>query len=367
MKLEPIKILLVDDIEENLVMLEALLRRDGLEILQARSGAEALELLLVHEVSLALLDVQMPELDGFELAELMHGAERTRHVPIIFITAGAHDPQRVFKGYGTGAVDFLFKPIDSLVLKSKVDVFLELARQRRQLAHALQLNEIFVGIVGHDLRNPLGAIVAGTELLKMQLTEDRHQRVLQRMTSSSRRMHGMIEQLLDLTRSRLGGGLDLVRAPVQVETRELVQRAIEELRAQYPERDVRFDGPRPCTTHGDPDRLEQLFSNLLGNAITHGLPGTPVTARLTCDRHGIEIEIHNAGVIPPERLATLFEPFSARAARSSGLGLGLFIAQEIAKAHGGEIRVASSEPLGTTFLVWLPAYEEPVRAAMGGR
>src|SRR6185312_4058582 len=149
---EPIKYLLVDDTEENLIALDALLARDGLELLKARSGSEALELLLVHDVALALLDVQMPDMDGFELAELMRGAERTKHVPIIFITAGARDPRRVFKGYETGAVDFLYKPIDPHILRSKVEVFLELARQRQELANALHLNELFVGMVGHDLR-----------------------------------------------------------------------------------------------------------------------------------------------------------------------------------------------------------------------
>src|ERR1044071_870504 len=123
MQLEPLKILIVDDTPENLVVLEALLRRDGVELLGAASGAEALELLLVHEVALALVDVQMPDMDGFELAELMRGAARTKHVPIIFVTAGARTPQRIFKGYEAGAVDFLNKPIDADILRSKVDVF----------------------------------------------------------------------------------------------------------------------------------------------------------------------------------------------------------------------------------------------------
>src|ERR1043165_4653452 len=125
MQLEPLKILLVDDTPDNLVVLEALLRRDGVELLAARSGAEALELLLVHEVALALVDVQMPDMDGFELAELMRGAERTRHVPIIFITAGIREGQHVFKGYDAGAVDFLFKPIDPSILKHKTEVFFQ--------------------------------------------------------------------------------------------------------------------------------------------------------------------------------------------------------------------------------------------------
>ena len=103
------KCLLVDDLDENLLALDALLRRAGVELLHARSGPEALELLLEHDVALALLDVQMPEMDGFELAELMRGSERTRHVPIIFVTAGAHDQRRVFQGYESGAVDFLLQ------------------------------------------------------------------------------------------------------------------------------------------------------------------------------------------------------------------------------------------------------------------
>src|ERR1041385_7218007 len=139
---ESIKLLIVDDVAENLVALEALLRRDGVQTLCARSGAEALELLLAHEVAIAVIDVQMPEMDGFELAELMRGAERTKRVPIIFITAGTRDPQRVFKGYDTGAVDFLFKPVDPHILHTKVNVFLELARQRQELASALRLNEM---------------------------------------------------------------------------------------------------------------------------------------------------------------------------------------------------------------------------------
>jgi PAS domain S-box-containing protein len=128
------KILLVDDIEENLVALEALLRRDDAEVLIAHSGNEALELILLHEFSLALVDVQMPEMDGFELAELMRGTERSKYIPIIFVTAGAGDALRVFRGYESGAVDFLFKPIDSHILRQKADTFIRLDQQKKQLA-----------------------------------------------------------------------------------------------------------------------------------------------------------------------------------------------------------------------------------------
>jgi len=133
MAVEPVKFLLVDDVAENLIALEALLRRDGLEILMARSGNEALELLLVHEFALALLDVQLPEMDGFELAEYMRSTERTRRVPIIFLTAVATDERRRFMGYESGAVDYLIKPIDPHVLRRKAEVFFDLDQQRREL------------------------------------------------------------------------------------------------------------------------------------------------------------------------------------------------------------------------------------------
>ncbi|WP_143320631.1 response regulator, partial [Cellulomonas iranensis] len=121
--MEPVPFLLVDDLEENLISLEALLRRDDRLLMKARSGDQALEILLRQDVALALVDVQMPGLDGFELAELMRGNERTRHIPIIFVTAGIADGRRRFRGYEAGAVDFIQKPIEPDVLSSKVDVF----------------------------------------------------------------------------------------------------------------------------------------------------------------------------------------------------------------------------------------------------
>lgn len=135
-----VKVLLVDDIQENLVALEALLRRPDVEIITATSGPAALEQILLHEFGLAFLDVQMPDMDGFELAELMRGAERSKYIPIIFVTAGSSDAHRMFLGYESGAVDFLFKPIDPHVLKHKVDTFIKLQQQKEMLAR--QLNRI---------------------------------------------------------------------------------------------------------------------------------------------------------------------------------------------------------------------------------
>jgi signal transduction histidine kinase len=373
MNSDPIKFLLVDDIEENLIALEALLRREGLELLKARSAREALELLLVHDVALALLDVQMPEMDGFELAELMRGAERTKHIPIIFVTAGAHDQQRVFKGYETGAVDFLFKPIDPRVLKGKADVFYELYRQRTEYAHALRLNEMFVGILGHDLRNPLGAVMMGAQLLEHQLPEEGHRRTVKRMLSAGQRMNGMIDQLLDLTRARLAGGLGFMRVRSPIEVAALVQRTLDELRIAHPECRVVMETIGDSSTSGDPDRLLQLFSNLLANALHHGAKGKAVKVVVDGSVGDIVVEVTNDGAIAPELLPSVFDPFRRRETKttSGGLGLGLFICQQIVLAHGGAISVHSTESEGTTFSVRLPrrvvSERQPAALSEGAR
>ena len=159
MQPEPTKILAVDDVEENLTALEALLADEGVTLIKARSGVQALELLLVEDVALALLDVQMPGMDGFELAELMRGTERTRRVPIIFLTAVATDERRQFRGYESGAIDYLFKPVDPHILRHKVALFVELFQQRQELArerdsHAAALARI----QAHGDNSPLAIV-----------------------------------------------------------------------------------------------------------------------------------------------------------------------------------------------------------------
>ena len=365
---DAVKFLLVDDSQENLVALEALLRRDGLQLLQARSGAEALELLLIHEVALAILDVQMPDMDGFELAELMRGAERTKHVPIIFLTAGARDPQRVFKGYEAGAVDFLFKPIEPHALKSKADVFFQLQKQKIELAHHLRTNEIFVGILGHDLRNPLNAILTSAALLERRLDDQANLRTLRRMVSSAGRMQEMIDQLLDLTRARLAGGIGFIGVRRRLDLAELVGRAADELRTIAPERNVTVTASGDCQTAGDATRLLQVFSNLLSNALHHGTPGTAVSIELTGSEDKIVMVVRNQGAIPPALLPVVFDPFRGTRASSGshGLGLGLFISQQIVTAHGGAIVVESSPEAGTAFTLTFPRKDPLGRQTVDG-
>jgi signal transduction histidine kinase len=352
------KCLLVDDLEENLLALSALLRAPGVELLKARSGREALELLLEHEVALALVDVQMPELDGFELAELMRGTERTRHVPIIFVTAGAREPQRMFQGYELGAVDFLYKPIEPHVLQSKVKVFFDLYRQRQQLRDqmdtlrdTLRMNEMFIAILSHDLRNPLNAVLTGAELL-LRTTQDPSTRtVVERIRSAGRRMGGLVNDVLDMARSRVGSGILLTPAPLNLG--ELVQRLVAE---HHHDATIRVELRGNLDGHWDPGRLAQAVSNLLGNAVQHGAAHGAIDVGVNGeDSEVLSVSISNAGGIPPSVRGRLFDPFRGRDARGSenGLGLGLYIVKQIALAHGGNVSLAPDEER-TTFTLELP-------------
>jgi signal transduction histidine kinase len=355
---EPIKILVVDDVPQNLAAIDAVLARPDLELLNARSGNEALELLLVHQVALALMDVRMPGMDGFELAELMRGTERTRDVPIIFMTAASNDPLRTFRGYEAGAVDFLHKPIDPLILQSKVGVFVELYSQRRrmesqleELQRALKLNETFAAVLGHDLRNPLNAISMGAETLLQVSGEPKVKSIAERLRSSTRRMAKMIEQLLDVARIR-AGGVSLAMHPGNLA--DVCGTIREELEsAQGAQRiNVSCNGNTAATF--DPDRLSQVFSNLIGNALQHSAPDTPVAVTIDgADSRVVTVRITNEGSIPSERLATLFEPFQSAGAQG-GLGLGLYIARQFVQAHGGDVTAGAEPARHTTFEFSIP-------------
>jgi two-component system, sensor histidine kinase and response regulator len=357
-----VKCLLVDDLEENLVALSALMRSDDVETLQARSGAEALDLLLSHDVALALLDVQMPDMNGFELAELMRGSERTRHVPIIFLTAGVRDQHRMFKGYESGAVDFLYKPIEPHILRNKADVFFQLYRQKQQLVRelherteTLRLNEMFAAVLGHDLRNPLGAILTGAHLIQRSSNQDNVRETAGRMLSSGKRMSRLIDDLLDLTRARLAGGIALKRESVDFGA--LLHRVAKEQEAAFPDRHVDVAQEGDVTGDWDIDRLGQVASNLIGNALQHGGDSLPV--RVTLDGTDVDrvvLSVRNGGVIPTEMLPHLFDPFRGgqRAGRNEGLGLGLYIVQQIVHAHGGRVDVQSTPDTHTLFRVTVP-------------
>ncbi len=358
--LENVKILAVDDVEENLVALEALLTQPSIELIRASSGTEALEALLAHDIALALLDVQMPGMDGFELAELMRGSERTKHVPIIFLTAGAPDRTRLFQGYDAGAVDFLFKPIDPQLLSAKVDVFVELHRQKRQLASQLEqiqqaqrMSDLFVGVLGHDLRNPLSSIANGAALLELKADSPEETRKKARVIlNASRRMERLIQQLLDFALARVKGAIPI--EPVSLDLAKSARQVVSELDASL-NAHVELDAHGDTNGMWDADRMMQVISNLVSNAAEHGTSDAPI--RVSVDGGAPEqvlFSVENRGTIPRETLAVLFSPFKPRGRNSRGLGLGLYIVDQVVLAHGGRVSVDEPMPGKTRFVVRLP-------------
>jgi two-component system, sensor histidine kinase and response regulator len=367
-----VRILAVDDVEENLMALEALLDRPDVELLSARSAEHALELLLDAEVAIALVDVQMPRIDGFELAELMRGSPRTRRIPIIFLTAGPRDPTRMFRGYEAGAVDFLYKPLDPQILRSKIDVFIELHQQRAQLAqqvsllqNTIRVNETFAAVLGHDLRGPLSAVITGTELLRRNPESERVERVANRIFSSATRMSRMIDQLLDFARVR-HHRVEL--NPAQTHLDGLVERILLEQGEGGTTPGVapiRFESLGDTHGRWDVDRLLQVLANLVGNARRHGDPTVPISIRLDGSKPScVAIEVENGGAIDPDLMPRIFEPFLSSKTGSKtdgrtehatgGLGLGLYIVKEVVEAHGGTVTVRSDTARGTCFRVELP-------------
>ncbi len=222
---------------------------------------------------------------------------------------------------------------------------------------AAELREQFIAVLGHDLRNPLAAIDSGARLLMRTPLNGTAIDVLRLMQNSVKRMSGIIDNVLDFARGRLGGGLPLQRQLKPLET--TLMQVIEEARATWPERRIEtlFNFAKPFD--GDHGRLGQLLSNLLGNALTHGAETGPVRVQASHDEGGLELTVANSGEpIPPAALERLFQPFyrGEDPASLKGLGLGLFISSEIARAHGGRMDVASS-PKETRFTLKIPAQQ----------
>jgi signal transduction histidine kinase len=364
--LPPVKCLIVDDLDENLMALSALLARDDVELLTARSGREALELLLIHDVALAILDVRMPDMDGFELAELIRGSERTRHIPLIFVTAESREAHRVFRGYETGAVDFIYKPVEPHVLRNKAEVFFQLHRQRQQLSQelsdrteTLRLNEMFSALLAHDLRSPLSAILGSAHILRRRSTEKAALECAARILASGNRMAKLIEDMLDLARARLGGGITVKREPADF--RALVERVVREQQAAAPGRVIESVFEGDLNGHWDPERMAQVAANLIGNALTHGDPDSAVQVTLDgSDATCVTLAVKNAGTIPEVLVAHLFDPFRGgqnNSGRREGLGLGLYIVSQIVQAHGGSVTVETGAENVTTFRLCVPRTE----------
>jgi len=371
---KPIHLLLVDDLEENLLALEALLKRDGVVCLKARSGDEALELLLVHDFALALVDVQMPGMDGFQLAEFMRGNANARHIPIIFVTAGSADQQRRFRGYEAGAVDFIQKPVETDILKSKANVFIQLYRQRQEIlshrdelkAYAAALSAAdrrkndFIAMLGHELRNPVMAFRAGLQLLERQTDPERSALIHARMEVQAHHLSRLIEDLLDVARIDQGK-ISLKRERVTVQS--IIDSAVDTSRPKIDagRHDLTVDMPgSPIWLDGDFTRLSQVVSNLLTNAAKY----TPSEGRIQVSANRVEdrvrIDVADNGVgVPEEMQVRVFDLFTQSKGPDDrsreGLGIGLALVRELVEMHEGAVELESNGPgSGSRFTVWFP-------------
>lgn len=351
-------ILAVDDHPANLLALEAVLQPLGYPIVRANSGAEALKLLADHDFVLILMDVHMPDLDGYQTTALIRERERSRDVPVIFVTAVYNQPAHTHRGYALGAVDYITKPFDPEVLRGKVRALVLLytrgqRSERERSQEAERIKDLFLGAVGHDLRNPLNAILFASQLMLRDAdcgnaAHRTHTKIIGR---AGRRMQRMIEDILDLTRGQLAGGIPLSRQAMSMG--DVCRGVVDECRLAHPARVLELDVSGDVSGDWDPDRLERVVSNLVGNAAEH--QAGPVHVRVSDRGERVVLEVQNGGKpIEPEALPTLFEPFRRGDTRRDGLGLGLYIVSEIVRAHHGSVGVSSTSAEGTTFTVMLP-------------
>ncbi|MGY3255823.1 hybrid sensor histidine kinase/response regulator [Pseudomonas chlororaphis] len=385
------KLLIVDDLPENLLALEALIKREDRQVYKALSADEALSLLLQHEFAMAILDVQMPGMNGFELAELMRGTEKTKNIPIVFVSAAGRELDYAFKGYESGAVDFLHKPLDTHAVKSKVNVFVDLYRQSKamkqqvealeqsrreqeallkqlqatqnELEQAVRMRDDFMSIVAHEVRTPLNGLILETQLRKMHLardnasafTLDKMHAMVERDERQIKSLIRLIEDMLDISRIRTG---KLSIRPSRVDLVQLVRGLLENFAPQVEaaESSIALNAEDSVFGQWDEFRIEQVISNLLTNALRYGAK-SPIEVRVYSVDGQARVEVRDHGIgISEENQARIFQQFERVSVNHAvaGLGLGLFISEQIVTAHGGTIEVDSRIGEGALFRVCLP-------------
>lgn len=390
---DTVNILIVDDEPKNLIVLETVLDDPSYRLVRANSGDEALLALMANEFAVLVLDVRMPGMTGFELAQMIKDRKRTARIPIIFLTAYYNEDQHILTGYGSGAVDYLHKPVNPAVLRSKVSVFAELHRKGRALEAANRslhdLNETldrrvtertmallesearlmeanrrkdeFLATLAHELRNPLAPVRNAVQLLRMKAPDtarlDWASALIDRQVSS---MSRLIDDLMDVSRINQGRielrteCIELV--PVLQEaietTRPLIDEAGHELALSLP--------PEPVLVMGDRTRLAQAFMNLLNNAAKYTDRGGRIEIAMRQEEGEVFISFKDTGIgIAPDQLAGVFEMFSqvesALSRSRGGLGIGLSLTQRLIHMHGGEVMARSEGPgNGSEFVVRLP-------------
>jgi signal transduction histidine kinase len=392
-------VLVVDDSPANLIALGAVLKPLGVRIVEASSGEQALQRVAAETFAVVLLDVQMPEMDGFEVARRIRASDKPE-LPIIFLTAIYRDEAFARRGYAAGAADYITKPFDADVLRARVRAFVDLFHQRERLRHqevgartrerdeamaqladlleserqarreaevANHAKDEFLATVSHELRTPLNAILGWAVIARQKTNEPEVQQALATIERNARAQTRIIEDVVDVGRI-ISGKLRLEIAPVKVS--DTIGGAVQALRPAAHARALRLvvevdDGVGVIAA--DVDRLQQIIWNVLSNAIKFTPKGGSVALKATRVESDVVITVTDTGQgIGREFLGHLFEPFrqadGSTTRRHGGLGLGLAIVKQLVQAHGGNIVAHSEgEGLGSTFTMTFPA--RPVRAS----
>jgi signal transduction histidine kinase len=336
---------------------------DGLKLLEDLNSGLSPDVLI--------LDWQMPDLTGLEVCRFVRGSKDLAELPILVLTSKGGDATAV-EALAAGANDFLRIPFSPAELQARVSALVQVASLYAGLAKAegrlrveADFRERFMGMLAHDLRQPLNTMVmANRSLSGPDASVAQRERLLAMQLRAAERMQRMISELLDFTRNRPESGLPIQRQ--WAEFGEIVRASSAEICLGHPDRvvDLRIEGQ--CDGLWDRDRLAQLCSNLLGNAIEHSEPGSVIEVQLSCTSRQAQLRVANQGsAIPPALLPTLFQPFrrGLEGNSSSGsLGLGLYIVEQIVQAHSGTV-TARSDGAGTEFVVCLPREPGPTLAS----
>jgi signal transduction histidine kinase len=330
----------------------------------ASNGVAALEAARRSPPDLVLTDVMMPLLDGFGLLRELRADPRTRAVPVILLSARAGE-EATTEGLQAGASDYLIKPFSARELLARVEgtvktarVASENARLYEEAKKRTEFEQQLIGIVSHDLRNPISAILlSANALIKREELSARAAQNTARIISSAERAHRLIRDLLDFTQARLGGGLPLERR--RLDFHEAVGQALEEIQVNFPERRIVLEQQGDGVGLWDVERLGQVVQNLVTNALRYSPPDSSIRVSTQGAGDEVLLQVHNLGPPIPEELRPhLFQAMTrgsqAEAPAARGVGLGLFIVDQVVRAHGGSIEVTSTHAQGTMFTVRLP-------------
>jgi two-component system sensor histidine kinase/response regulator len=378
-------LLLVDDRPENLLALEAVLEPLGHPMVRAESGEEALRRLLAEDFAVIVLDVQMPGMDGFETAEQIKQRERTRDIPIIFLTAMSRDAEHRMQGFGVGAVDYIFKPVEPDLLRAKVSVFVELfqknrlldeqraalaaelrERQRAEQRLALKSQELersnadleqFAYIASHDLQEPLRVMAGYLELLDERSgpeLDDTGRQWIAKATRMAERMSALLSDLLAFARAGAGS-----REAVPVDLDEAVGIAIDNLGTVIRETGAEINADNDLgTVQAAPSEMVQILQNLIANAVKYRGTADPVV-RVTVERNDGMVQVavrDNGRGVPDEHLERVFGMFErVEGGPYPGTGLGLAVCRRLVERSGGRVWMEPNKGSGVTVRFTVPA------------